>query len=51
MLFSMRSLLEVAEVQLEMGMNDAAGEHLRCAYTALSSPALPVSLEGLRAQQ
>ena len=51
MLFATRSLLEVAEVQLEMGLHDAAGEHLRCAYTALSRPALPVSLEGLRAQQ
>ena len=36
------SLLEAAEMQL----HEAAGEQLRDAYTALTSPALTVSLEG-----
>lgn len=36
------SLLEAAEMQL----SDTAGEHLRDAYTALTSPALTVSLDG-----
>ena len=29
-----------------MQLHDAAGEHLRDAYTALTSPALTISLEG-----
>lgn len=37
-----RSLLEAAEMQL----HDSAGEHLRDAYAALTSPALTISLEG-----
>ncbi len=36
------SLLEAAEQQL----HDSVGEHLRDAYTALTSPALTISLEG-----
>ena len=39
---ALRSLLEAAETQL----HDSAGDQLRDAYTALTSPALTISLEG-----